>query len=523
MELTLNEILCWIVGASCSVSLLVHLRRLRFQYSGWLLVHGVLLGLVFVGRELWPEMAGAVVAGLWVALVVIPGRGIVLLSVLASREWHRGAWLFSYLLALLHPFDGWRLLPSQYRVLHDLARGRFDAVRSALEQLEARKLKLATFVRLQLFRAEGRWEELRTWVELSFSLEALASDGSTVVLYLRSLAETGDFDSLARANTAFSIVLEVEPFRAYKLFFVAAFTGRRTELEQLLRTELRHLSSDTKNFWRATAAQAAGDSEEADRLFNELAKRADPILQPAAQRRLAKPVATVGLSPQDQPPAVPALIQELAHGLQAEPLRRTSPWATYLFIAINAVVFYYETRGGSTNEANLRSMGALISPPEAEGASWWRVFTAGFLHYGWLHCLMNSLALLVLGRRLEGERGCALLTLVYLGSMWGANAYAYLTRTEPGNLVGASGGVMGVFGAFLAFSLVAWRTQRNKANREIVVGLVAVLALQVLFDSSYEIVAGSVHLVGCFIGLAIAIPFANYRHRQQSDQLAKKG
>ena len=73
------------------------------------------------------------------------------------------------------------------------------------------------------------------------------------------------------------------------------------------------------------------------------------------------------------------------------------PFFTYLFIAIQVIVFLLmEAAGGSTNTSVLIKFGAKVNWLILEG-EWWRLFAPIVLHIGILHLFMNTLALYYIG------------------------------------------------------------------------------------------------------------------------------
>jgi membrane associated rhomboid family serine protease len=169
------------------------------------------------------------------------------------------------------------------------------------------------------------------------------------------------------------------------------------------------------------------------------------------------------------------------------PVRRT-PIVTYALIAINVAVFVLSPVSGLTTgygsgpqlacEQNSYFMeyGAIPKelltnhqlPTERVGVQVdGRVFacpveryqklpilsvlTAMFVHGGWLHLLGNMLFLYVFGNNVEDHLGRLRFLLFYLGCGFVATyAFALLTgggSTQP--LVGASGAIAGVLGAYL--------------------------------------------------------------------------
>lgn len=82
---------------------------------------------------------------------------------------------------------------------------------------------------------------------------------------------------------------------------------------------------------------------------------------------------------------------------------------------------------------------------------WWRLVTAGFLHGGLMHILMNSWALFDLGAQVEEIYGTSRLIVFYfLAIVFGFMASTYWTPTLS---VGASAGLFGLIGAMIALGV----------------------------------------------------------------------
>jgi rhomboid protease GluP len=99
----------------------------------------------------------------------------------------------------------------------------------------------------------------------------------------------------------------------------------------------------------------------------------------------------------------------------------------------------------------LVAFGAKFGPLIAEG-EWWRLVTAGFLHGGLLHILMNSWVLYDLGAEVEQIFGGAKMWVIYLASSVGgffvSNLWAPMSPS-----IGASAGLAGLIGAMIALGL----------------------------------------------------------------------
>lgn len=81
---------------------------------------------------------------------------------------------------------------------------------------------------------------------------------------------------------------------------------------------------------------------------------------------------------------------------------------------------------------------------------WWRLVTAGFLHGGILHILMNSWVLYGLGAQVEHVFGTARYLVIYLLSSIGG--FFLSLEWTPALSVGASAALSGLIGAMMAFA-----------------------------------------------------------------------
>jgi membrane associated rhomboid family serine protease len=125
---------------------------------------------------------------------------------------------------------------------------------------------------------------------------------------------------------------------------------------------------------------------------------------------------------------------------------RTTPWVTILLIALNALVFFYEL---SLPEGALRQLFETYGLVPAE-FSWVAAFTAMFLHSGWVHAGGNLLSLWIFGDNVEDRMGHGRYLFFYLLAGLVANlAQTWAYPNSPLPLIGASGAIAGVMGAYL--------------------------------------------------------------------------
>jgi len=98
----------------------------------------------------------------------------------------------------------------------------------------------------------------------------------------------------------------------------------------------------------------------------------------------------------------------------------------------------------------LIAFGAKYNPLIAQG-EWWRLVTAGFLHGGIMHIVMNSIGLFILGADAEETYGAPRMLVIYFCSTV-AGFYASAVWS-PSVSVGASAAVFGLLGAMIADQL----------------------------------------------------------------------
>lgn len=131
-------------------------------------------------------------------------------------------------------------------------------------------------------------------------------------------------------------------------------------------------------------------------------------------------------------------------------------WATWALVLANVLVFVWELRLGAGLESAISR--SALSPAEmlrpgsllelAERLP--RLVAALFLHGGWLHLAGNMTFLAVFGDDVERKMRSGRYLLLYLGS--GLVASAAQIAASPRStlpLLGASGAIAGVLGAFL--------------------------------------------------------------------------
>jgi len=139
--------------------------------------------------------------------------------------------------------------------------------------------------------------------------------------------------------------------------------------------------------------------------------------------------------------------------------RYSTPWMTYLIIALNVVVFLFEISLAPRPRAFLMMQFGFVpahvsgflagAPAMGAAPALMPILTSMFLHGSWLHLIANMWALWIFGDNIEDHLGSARYLLLYLlsgiaGSLvhWVFNAGSAIPS------VGASGAIAGVMGAY---------------------------------------------------------------------------
>lgn len=176
-------------------------------------------------------------------------------------------------------------------------------------------------------------------------------------------------------------------------------------------------------------------------------------------------------------------------------------WITSTLLAINILVFIACALSGggvvTPNPQVLVHWGTNLGALTMNG-QWWRLFTSMFLHFGLLHLAFNMWALYTGGRLVEKLYGSASFALLYLGAGL-CGSFASVLWNPAVNSAGASGAIMGIYGAMLGFFL--------RKDTLVPASIVAQQRSSVLVFAGYNLIFGVSHQgidnaahIGGFIG-----------------------
>jgi membrane associated rhomboid family serine protease len=130
--------------------------------------------------------------------------------------------------------------------------------------------------------------------------------------------------------------------------------------------------------------------------------------------------------------------------------QRLTPWVNYALIATNILIFLYEVSLPPLELQQFIVRWGLIPAEISEGNDLHSMLTDMFLHGGWLHIFGNMLFLWIFGDNVEDTMGHGRYLIFYLLCGIAGNLGQVLVNPDsliP--LVGASGAISGVLGAYL--------------------------------------------------------------------------
>jgi membrane associated rhomboid family serine protease len=152
-------------------------------------------------------------------------------------------------------------------------------------------------------------------------------------------------------------------------------------------------------------------------------------------------------------------------------------------------------------------MGALFPPavagvPPFGDPQYWRLFTAMFLHANLLHIAFNAWALWIFGNFVEATFGTPRMLLIYFvtGLFASATSYTFGPTIQLG--LGASGAIVGLLGAFIAYN---FRRRRSAVAQGYIRWAIMIIVLNVVWAGLYPGIDNWAHGGGLVSGVAAGV------------------
>jgi rhomboid protease GluP len=185
------------------------------------------------------------------------------------------------------------------------------------------------------------------------------------------------------------------------------------------------------------------------------------------------------------------------------------PWVTVALLAVNLGVHLWSLRGGPLDMDAMVKLGGKAAPLITDTGELWRLFTANFFHWSFLHLGVNLFVLFNVGGALENayRRWDYVFLLAFSGV---CTMTASVWWSPEAVTAGASGMVYGCLGGLVFFGL-KYRSILPPGYRR-VLGEAAVPVVLLLFLMGFASpgVDNAAHLGGLLAGLGVA-PFLRPR------------
>jgi rhomboid protease GluP len=180
---------------------------------------------------------------------------------------------------------------------------------------------------------------------------------------------------------------------------------------------------------------------------------------------------------------------------------------TTLLLVVNIAMFVVEVAYGGVSSLwsgppaqRLYDLGALYPPAIAQGHQYWRLFTSMFLHEGLWHIGFNMYALYLFGYLVEGAFGSRRFLAIYFVSGFLASVTSFAFGPVVELAVGASGAIVGVFGAWIAFN---YRRRSNPLAAANLQWALTLLALNALLPFIIHGIDWRAHVGGLISGVIV--------------------
>src|SRR5579863_7127433 len=122
--------------------------------------------------------------------------------------------------------------------------------------------------------------------------------------------------------------------------------------------------------------------------------------------------------------------------------------STITIIALNVLVFFHQLTLDDYSVNNFISHWGLVATYRSFHLA--NIFTSMFIHGGWMHIIGNMIFLWCFGRSLEDAMGSGKFLIFYiLCGIAAAFTQSFLTWGSRAPMIGASGAIAGVMGAYL--------------------------------------------------------------------------
>jgi rhomboid protease GluP len=194
-------------------------------------------------------------------------------------------------------------------------------------------------------------------------------------------------------------------------------------------------------------------------------------------------------------------------------------FTTMMILLVNtglyvAMMLYHAQANGGTVGLDMDGKTLELFGGNFPGGEWWRLITAGYLHGGLLHILMNSWVLFDLGPQVDEAFGTPrYLILYFVSTITGYMASSYFNHFS----VGASAGICGLIGAMIALHTRDGSASSSAMRRQYIQWVIYLL----IFGFIVPNVDNAAHVGGLAGGFVLGFLIGTPRYSQAVESFWK--
>jgi len=529
-----THIVIWIV---CIATGMNTFTLFRLRGSGvsriWFLLHaGVFLltiGLLLVSKTVAATVGGS----LWTIVILMPSLLTRWISRLANRQRYTLAYRLSLLLRILHPTQVVKNIKIQMEAFSYASAGDVQHATACLEKLLPNDNEDWSGYRYLIHYLRMDWSGLLQRIAFEETLGPLRSE--QYYWKIRSLSESGRFEEAVDIHQQMAEQFAGDTYRMKNEIDLVLFSyGGQIELvKKMFAGPLSDWSRHHEALWTGIAYFAGGETEKGYANLDTILKKGRGlVLQRAIRLKDGPPQSAMSLLGEEHSAYVQSVAYNTTKELNDQVLymapaaRHRFPIATVSFVVLCCLGFYWEIHlggwRGTEDIWNLLQIGAMVPFLVIEKGEVWRLFSFPFLHFGWMHLVLNMVALLLFGPFVERILGFWRFVLLYLFSSVGGGLLIVMgivwfggAKLQYAAYIGASGAVMGMVGATLAMMIKGWLAGAP-AKKQILV-LLFIVVLQTIFDFTTPNISVGAHWGGLLLGFGFTYLFGKLHQKKLSN------
>ncbi|MBX9685310.1 MAG: rhomboid family intramembrane serine protease [Candidatus Obscuribacterales bacterium] len=321
---------------------------------------------------------------------------------------------------------------------------------------------------------------------------------------IRAFNETGRFKDAEDAMRLADLPSSNYGRESLETIFLSYFSllGATSELNEVLESmkgSKNALPEHARIYWQARCSAEKGDYESAIRLFAESLRKTpdkDSAWKERTQYQLnlnqqriteeKEPLDPEKLSQQESAAKLGLSVMRRCFIVSDILNSRKAPRTVRILTGLVSIVFIltfapylFGDRSYALISKNFFYWGVLDA--RVFQGEWWRLLSYQFLHGGFSHLFMNVFGLVWFGRYVENIFGARRFLIIYFGSGV-LSGLAQIILDPTGAAVGASGAILGIFGAGLAATLRLKNILPANIRKSELSWMLGLAVTQLLFD-----------------------------------------